>query len=186
MEDFSIIELYWQRDERAIRESNQKYGSYCLMVAHNILNNREDSEECVSDTWLGAWNSIPPARPERLQAFFSKITRRLAIDRFRKKTAEKRGGGKTALVIEELEECTACSYDTETEFFQKEFARDLSLFLRSLPKRERNIFLRRYFFVYSTADIAKTYGIKESNVLVILSRTRLKLKDFLRKEGYTL
>ncbi len=186
MKDFSIIELYWQRDERAILESNRKYGSYCLTVAYNILNNAEDSEECVSDTWLGAWNTIPPARPDRLRAFFAKITRHFAIDRFRKVTAQKRGGGKTALVIEELEECVASYSDTETAFFQKEFERDISRFLRSLPKRERNIFLQRYFFVYSTADIAKTYGMKESNVLVILSRTRSKLKDFLRKEGYTL
>jgi len=184
MDDRNIIELYWQRSEEAIRESDRKYGAYCHVIAHNILESREDSEECVNDTWLRAWNAMPPQRPDRLAAFFGKITRRLAIDRFRERRAQRRGGGQAELAIDELNECVASHSDTEAEFSRLELEKALSCFLRSLPRRDCDIFLRRYFFVSDTGAIAAEYGMKESNVLLILSRTRGKLKTFLRKEGY--
>ncbi|MBQ8831005.1 MAG: sigma-70 family RNA polymerase sigma factor [Oscillospiraceae bacterium] len=184
MEDSKIIEMYMLRDAEAITESNNKYGDYCFAVAENILKNREDAEECVSDTWLRAWNSIPPKKPEKLQMFFAKITRNLAFTRYREKTAEKRGGGEIHLVLDELSQCIAGNADIESDYMGKELGSCIRDFVRTLPERECNIFLRRYFFTESVAEIAGKYGIRESNVMVILSRTRKKLKAHLIKEGY--
>lgn len=186
MEDAKIIELYWQRSEEAIGESDRKYGAYCRTVAGNILADVRDREECVNDTWLRAWNAMPPQRPRRLSAFFGKIARRLAIDRFRERTAEKRGGGAVPQAIEELEECVASPSGTEAEFSRRELERDLSDFLRGLPRRDREVFLGRYFSLCSTAELARKFGLRENNVLLILSRTRKKLRVFLEKEGYVL
>lgn len=181
MDDREIIKRYWNREESAIRESQFKYGRYCFSVADRILCNPEDSEECVNDTWLKAWLAIPPEKPVHLRMFFAKITRNLAFDRYRKGIRAKRGGNETELALEELEECIAAPTEADTA----ELSHIINRFLASLPERECSIFLRRYFFVESTAEIAKKFSMHESNILVILSRVRRKLKDFLNQEGYS-
>ncbi len=184
MNDEQIVELYWQRDESAIQETCAKYGAYCMTVAENILSCREDCEECVNDTWLRAWNAIPPQKPEILRLFLAKITRNLSLDRWKAKAAAKRGRGEIDLALEELGECLAGSMSVEDTVSGKELAGSVNQFMLKLPEREADIFLRRYFFVEPVAAIAGRYGMKESNVLVILSRTRRKLKIHLEKEGY--
>ena len=184
MEDSQIIELYFMRKEEAIKETDSKYGSYCFSIAENILHNTEDSEECVSDTWLKAWNAMPPERPTVLRMFLAKITRNLSFNRFHARNAEKRGGGEIHLVLEELAECIANESDTESEYLAKELEQSIRSFVRKLPEREGNVFVRRYFFTEPVAVIAKRYHMTENNVMVILSRTRGKLKAHLSKEGY--
>ena len=184
MEDSQIIELYFRRKEEAIKETDNKYGSYCFSIAENILHNTEDSEECVSDTWLKAWNAIPPGRPTVLRMFLAKITRNLSFNRFHARNAEKRGGGEIHLVLEELAECIANESDTESEYIAKELEQSIRSFVRKLPEREGNVFVRRYFFTEPIAMIAKRYHMTENYVMVSLSRTRGKLKAHLSKEGY--
>lgn len=183
--DSEIINLYLARDEHAIVQTEQKYGDYCFTIADNILKSREDSEECVNDTWLQTWNTIPPQNPNSLKHYLAKITRNLSITRWREMHREKRGGGEVTLALDEMEEFLTGSAEAETEAARAAFADCLNRFLRDLPARECNIFLRRYFYVDTTAQIARKYGIKESGVLVILSRTRAKLRRYLEKEGYT-
>ena len=183
MEDDQIIELFWQKNADAISETANKYGSYCFTIAENILHNTEDSEECVNDTWLRTWNAIPPQRPGVFRIFLAKITRNLAFNRFHARNAEKRGGGEIALVLDELGECLGGA-DTEAAYEAKELRQCIRHFVRSLPEREGNVMARRYFFAEPVADIAKRYGLSENNVMVILSRTRKKLKAHLLKEGY--
>lgn len=184
MNDSQIIALYWQRNEAAIAETNQKYGAYCYSIANNILSNKEDSDECVNDTWLRAWNVIPPQKPNAFRLFLAKITRNLSFDKFKAKHADKRGGGELALVLDELESCISDSSDTEAEFSLKELTESINSFLHTLSERECNIFLRRYFYAESVAEISIRYSLKDSNVQVILSRTRKKLREHLEKEGY--
>lgn len=186
MDDLQIIELYHARNENAIRETSAKYGNYCFRIAHQILNSPEDAEECVNDTWLRTWQSIPPARPTNLKFFLAKITRNLACNRYNARKSQKRGGGEYALALEELDEIVADMNNVETELEKKALSNSLDMFLHSLPQRQCNIFIRRYFYLQSTAEIADFYGLKESNVLVILSRTRQKLKKHLEREGYFL
>lgn len=186
MEDTKIIDLYWQRDESAIRITDQTYGPYCYQVAYNILNDRMDSEECVSDTWLRAWNVMPPQRPERLKLFLAKITRNLSLDCLKSRNARKRGGGELPLILEELQECVASGGDAEQELLAKELSRDVNTFVRGLPEREGNLFIRRYFFCESVEQAAHRYGITAGNASVMLSRTRKKLKAFLQQKGYAL
>ncbi len=184
MNDERIIELYWQRSEQAIQLSGEHYGDYCFTIAHNILKNRLDSEECVNVTWVRTWNSIPPQRPRLLKAFFAKITRNLSFDRYKALTAEKRGGGEIELALEELGDCLSYESDVESHVTSSELADVINRFLRDLPERDCNIFLRRYFFVESVKDISHRFEISENNVHLILSRTRKKLKSYLIKEGY--
>ena len=184
MKDDQIIALYYARDERAIVESSDKYGGYCTDIAQNILQNLQDSEECVNDTWLSAWNSIPPAKPSVLKTYLGKITRNLAIDKWRRKHSEKRGYGEVAIALDEISQITASGYDVIEDYQEQEFMRLFNLFLRSLPDRDRNVFIRRYYFTDSIPEIAAWFGISQSNVLKILSRTRAKLKNFLDKEWY--
>lgn len=184
MEDSQIIELYFKRKEEAIKETDSKYGSYCFAIADNILHNAEDAEECVSDTWLKAWNAIPPGRPTVLRMFLAKITRNLSFNRFHARNAEKRGGGEVHLVLEELAECIANESDTESEYIAKELEQSIRSFVRELPEREGNVFVRRYFFTEPVAVIAKRYSMTDNHVMVVLSRTRKKLKEHLSKEGY--
>ena len=184
MNDSQIIDLYWDRDESAIGETDKKYGPYCFSVARRILTSQEDAEECVSDTWFRAWHSMPPQRPSRLRVFLGKITRNLSFDRYRADTADKRGGGELPLALSELEPCVAGTVSVESHLEQQELEASIGRFLRSLPDRERNVFFRRYFYVESTKDIARQYGLKEGNVLVILSRARTKLRKHLEQEGY--
>lgn len=184
MEDERIIELYWQRSADAVSETAKKYGTYCLGIAGHILRDAGDAEECVNDTWLRAWNTIPPQWPRVLRLFLAKITRNLALDRFRTQNAEKRGGGEFNLVLDELAECLGGGTDAEADFEAKELGECVRSFVRALPERDRNVLLRRYFFADPASDIAKRYGLSENHVMVILSRTRKKLKAHLLKEGY--
>jgi len=183
MDDERIIELFFARDERALRESEAAYGKYCRAIAKNILDSDEDADEVFNDTLLRAWNTIPPEEPKSLKVYLGTVTRNLSLDRYRKMTAEKRGGCEVSLCLEEAEEFLA---DTSDEFGKGELSRLLNDFLRLLPERECDIFVRRYFYCDSTAEIARRFGLREANVLVILSRTRKKLKEALRKGGYTL
>jgi len=184
VEDYKIIELYWQKNEDAIRETDRKYGTYCFFIADNILHNKEDSEECVNDTWLSTWNAIPPQKPRILQMYLAKITRNLSFNRFIARSAKKRGGGEINLVLDELAECIAGESDVAREYEAKELAQCIRLFVRALPDRDGNVFVRRYFFTEPIWEIARRYDLTENNVLVILSRTRKKLKRHLIKEGF--
>ena len=184
VEDHRIIELYWQKNEDAIKETDRKYGTYCFAIANNILRSTEDSKECVNDTWLSAWNAIPPQKPRILQMFLAKITRNLSFNRFNARSAKKRGGGEIILVLDELAECIAGEADVEREYEAKELGQCIQLFVRALPGRDGNVFVRRYFFTEPVCEIAKRYDLTKNNVLVILSRTRKKLKMHLIKEGF--
>ncbi len=183
MEDKQIVDLYWQRDERAIAETAAKYGNYLHSISRQILRNAEDAEECVNDTYTDAWQSMPPHRPSVLRTFLGKITRRISIDRWRKYSAIKRGGGETALALEELSECVSGAGDVETEVERLHLQRKLNEFLLHLPQIERQVFICRYWYMDSTADIAKRFSFSESKVKSMLYRTRNKLREMLKKEG---
>ncbi len=185
MEDYQIIELYELRDERAIEETSAKYGAYCFSVANNILADKLDAEECVNDALMKLWSSIPPEKPTSLKAFAAKITRNLSFNRYNLKTAKKRGGGEMEMTLSEIEEFLSDTTDVASEFERRELVKALNRFLYSLAERERNIFICRYFYMDSVADIAKAFSVKESNVLTILSRTRKKLRITLEREGLT-
>ncbi|MBR5601662.1 MAG: RNA polymerase sigma factor [Clostridia bacterium] len=182
MQDSQIIALYRARDEHAIEKTAEKYGGYCTSIALNILQNMQDAEECVNDTWLRTWNSIPPAAPTALGSYVGRITRNLAFDRYKNSHRQKRGGGQIPLALEELGEITSTDYDVQTAWREAEFMKLINRFLRSLPERQRNVFIRRYFYTDSVPDIAKRYGISQANVLKILSQVRLRLKDTLDQE----
>ncbi len=182
MEDHEIVQLYWDRDERAIEESDKKYGRLCRSVALRVLESMEDSEECVSDTWLRSWNAIPPRRPDLLGAFLARITRNLALDRWRASHSARRLGGETALALEELGDCVS-GESLENEVDRRELARVLNAFLRSLPEGDRNLFLRRYWSVETLESLAKQEGMSVSALHRRLRRLRSALADRLRKEG---
>lgn len=184
MEDSQILDLYFQRDQQAVVETDRKYGGYCFTLANSILHNEQDAEETVSDTYWKAWTSIPPTKPVVFKMFLAKITRNLSFTRWRSDSAKKRGGGELELVLEELEGCIAAPGNVEDRLNAKELARAIRRFLDTLSVREQDIFLRRYFFVEDTAAIAKRYGMTPSTVLRTLSRTRGKLKTYLTQEGY--
>ena len=186
MQDHEIIDLYFARNEQAIAQSANKYGGYCTSIAQNILRNMQDAEECVNDTWLRAWNSIPPVRPDHLQLYLGGITRHLSLDRYRLLRREKRGGGEMVLALDEMSEVIASDTNVQAQIEQDEFFDLLNRFLWSLPERDCNIFIRRYYYVDSIEAIASRYGLTQANVKKILSRTRAKLHDYLRKEGYSL
>ena len=181
MEDREIIELYWRHSEQAIAESDAKYGAYCRKIAENILNNAEDAAECVNDTWLRAWNAIPPERPGNLKMFFAKITRNLAFDRYRKSAAQKRGGGELEVILDEL---SACVPDAQAAVEARELRESINRFVAALPRREGDLLIRRYFFAEGLEDIAARYGMTANAVSVSLSRTRKKLAAYLKKEGF--
>ena len=183
MEDTQIIDLYFARSEQAIQETDTKYGGYCYSIAYNILTNQEDAEESVSDTYLAAWNTIPPRRPNFLNAFLAKMTRHISIDRWRKLSAKKRGGGEIILALEELEECVD-TRNVETELAKKELTRVLNTFLSSLPETERNVFLCRYWYLDSIQTISEVSGFSQSKVISMLHRLRGRLQKKLREEGY--
>ena len=183
MDDCEIIELYWARREEALTETDKKYGRLCRSVAYNILRSHEDTEECVNDTWMRAWNAMPPARPGVLSAFLSRITRNLALDTYKAAKAGKRGGGQVAAALEELGDCIAAREGVEQEMAYRELTELLDGFLRQLPEKECCIFLRRYWYADSTREIARRYGMPEGSVKSLLSRTRQKLKKMLEQEG---
>lgn len=183
MDDKQIVDLYWSRDEAAVRETAAKYGSYCGRVAGGILADWQDVEECVSDTWLGAWNAMPPHRPGRLRLFLAKITRSLACDRVRAQSARKRGGGVYTVALEELEECLPAVPGADRAVEDRELERMVDRFLHTLPERACSVFLRRYWYAESMEDIAGRYGMGVNTVKTSLFRTRQKLKAYLEKEG---
>lgn len=185
MEDSRILDLYWQRSQQAIAETAKKYGRYCFSIAFNILENGADAEETVNDTYLGAWNAIPPHRPANLSTFLGKITRRMALKRWESNRAAKRGGGEAALVLEELAGCIPGKSLEET-MNERELSRILQKFVRDLPRTERRVFICRYWYLDPIAAIAKDFGFSQSKVKSMLLRTRNKLKKELEKEGITL
>ncbi len=182
MEDSKIIELYFARNEEAVFETAQKYSPYCKVIARNILQNEQDEEETLADTWLSAWNSIPPTKPNCLKIFLGKITRNLSINLLRSRNAQKRKAFFEPL--EELSECLPESETVESAFDAKELSEALDKFLRKLPKTERAVFLRRYWYGDSLAQTADFTGISEIKAKNILSKLRKKLKNELKKEGF--
>lgn len=183
-EDSRIVELYLRRSETAIRETAVRYGAYCYNIAYNILRNREDAEESVNDTYLDAWNNIPPHKPSVLSTFLGKITRRISIDRWRRNHADKRGGGEMDLVLDELEDCISDSENVECAIEEREMARIIREFLDGLSVTERRVFLRRYWYMESIAGIASALAFSESKIASMLHRTRIKLRNKLESEGY--
>lgn len=184
MEDAEILNLYVQRDEQAIAESSSKYGAYCQAIACNILALREDAEEAVNDTWLGAWNAIPPAMPAVLRTFLGKITRRLSLKKYRDLTREKRGGRQVPLALEELQECVPGDNSLEAAFDEKELAAAIRQFVAKMPDIERRVFLCRYWYLDAIPEICKQFGYSESKVKSMLSRSRQRLFKSLSKGGF--
>ncbi len=184
MDDKCIVDLYWQRNEQAISETAAKYGNYCYSIAYGILNNKEDAEESVNDTYNDAWQCIPPHRPSVLSTFLGKITRRISIDRFRYRTAKSRGGGEMPLVLEELLDCVASDEDIIEEMERSRLSEVINAFVLSLPKTEKKVFLCRYWYMDSIDSIRKQFGFSESKVKIMLYRTREKLRTILVKEGF--
>lgn len=183
MEDAGIIELFWARSENAIAEADARHGKYCRAIAYNILQSREDTEECVNDTWWKAWEAMPPKRPNCLASFLGKLTRNLALNRYKLRRTDKRGGGRPLLALEELGECAAAPGEMEGVEDRELIVSVLNSFLASLPRRDRMVFVRRYWYFSSVDEIAGEYGLSESNVKVILHRGREKLRKALEREG---
>ncbi len=186
MEDDKIILLFQSRDETSISELSKKYGSICRRTAMGILGDFTEAEECLNDTYMRVWESIPPAVPRSLAAFASAITRNFALMRLRARHAEKRGGGETALSFDELEDFVSGGNSIENEAERKELIDAVNEFLRKLPKQQRQAFVRRYWGCLSVSEVAQCLGMTESNVTVTLTRVRKKLKEYLTKRGYEL
>lgn len=186
MSDEQIVELYWQRNERAIRETDRKYQHFLLTVAHNILRDVQDCEECLNDTYLGAWNAIPPARPKVLQAFLATIMRRTAIDRYKAGKRQKRIDSELTVALSEVEEFLADGSDPAAELDAHELGRVISEFIRALPKRRMYIFMSRYYTARPIGEIARLLGCSESTVNKEIAAIKRDLKEALEKEGYSL
>lgn len=186
MKDEEIVELYWQRSEDAIKETSTKYQAYLSKIAYNILSDFEDSKECVNDTYLAAWNSMPEHRPSVLSTYLGKIARQISIDVFRKKNSLKRYASEYALSLSELEESFSDHATPEQTFDAKILDEAINTFIRSLPEESRKVFIGRYYFFDSVKKIAAYCGISETNVKAILFRARQKLKEYLVKEGFSL
>lgn len=184
MEDERIVDLYWERSEAAITETSEKYGRFCYSIAYNILTSTEDSEECTNDTWLAAWRSMPPHRPNFLRAFLGKITRNLAWDRYDYHHAKKRNRDLDQ-IMSELGEFEAVGESVEEAYQAGETARLISDFLRGLPAEQRQVFLRRYWYCDSISEVAKLFAMSESKVKSMLFRIRNQMRQYLAKEGIT-
>ena len=181
MDDKQIVDMFFERNENAILETEKKYSRYCNYIAANILPIKEDCEECVNDAYLRLWNSIPPAKPNNLKSYIGTVTRNLALDKYDKNTAQKRRGG-TELVYDEIAECIPDQSPSEiTEELALKTA--LSKFLGSLKPQKRIVFMQRYWYLSSVKEIAEINGLSENNVKITLMRLRAKLKKFLEKEG---
>lgn len=184
MDDGQIVGLYWQRDENAIACTDKKYRRYLHTIAYNILNNQEDSQESVNDTYLAAWNSIPPHRPQVLSSYLGKLTRRISIDLFRKKNAEKRAGSEYALSLEELSECLSTGDTTVQTLDCGLLADAIAAYLKTLPQEARTVFIARYYYLDPVAKIAQYCRISQSKVKILLYRTRQGLGQYLKEEGF--
>lgn len=186
MEDFEIIGLFWKRSEEAITLAKEKYGRYCLSIALHILKDYEDARECENDTYFKAWNVIPPKKPEMLQAFLGKITRNLSLDRYQMQTAQKRGGGQVLPLLEELMECLPGEDFMSQIPEQMVLTKVLDAFLKKQPKEKRQLFVRRYWYADSIAELAERFGLGESKVKMRLLRMRGELKKELEREDIIL
>ena len=184
MEDFEIVEMYWDRNENAITQTDRKYGKYCRKIAFSIVTNKEDMEECVNDTYLQTWNSLPPQRPERLSTYLGKICRNISINLYEKLTAEKRGGNETDACLDELSELIGGSSEVEEQLDLSVLTDLINKFLKKCEKQARTVFVQRYWYMMSVKEIAKENRMSDSNVKMTLSRTRDKLKVYLEEEGY--
>lgn len=185
MNDEAIVELYFKRDEQAIAESQTKYGAYCTKIAMNILYDELDSEECVNDTWLGAWRSIPPKRPSNLATYLGKITRNLSINRYNMRYAEKRAINEFTVSLDELDECVPGGEPVENDERVGLIGASISDFLHTQKSLDRRVFVCRYFYCDPISEIAERFGISESRVKSLLFRMRSKLKAHLEKDGIT-
>ncbi len=186
MDDDKIVDLYWERSERAILETDLKYGHLCKSIANNILANEEDAKECVNDAYLGAWNAMPVQRPKKLIPFLGRIVRNISLDRYDYNNAQKRSKN-LEVILSELEDSLSKPGDnTESKYEEGEIARAISNYLRTIVKVNRNIFIRRYWYSEPIKQIASSYGMSESKVKSMLLRERKKLKKYLEKEGITI
>ena len=184
MEDEKIVDLYWQRSESAIRETEIKYDRYLTKIAYNILADTEDSRESVNDTYLAAWNSMPPHRPGVLSTYLGKLTRRISIDCFRRRTRQKRGGSEYELSLSELGDCVSGGNTTEEIVNVRLLADTIGIFLRLQSVEARNAFIGRYYYLDSLKEVAAYCGMTESKCKTLLFRTRVALKEYLREEGF--
>ncbi len=184
LDDRDIVDLYWQRSEQAIPETERKYGAYCHKIANSICENRLDAEECVNDTWLGAWNAMPDKRPARLSSFLGCLTRHLAINRCRAAETQKRGGGALTLALEELGECIPGRENPAQEAELRELGQTIKDYVNSLNELERHVFLGRYWYLLPVEEIAARCGIRESRTKSMLYRLRERLRRILEKEGW--
>lgn len=183
MDDKQLVELFLERSEKALAETTNKYGAYCRYIADNILDDKQDSEECVQDALTAAWNSIPPQKPKSLKAYLARLTRNLAINIIKKKAAQKRGGDARQLALDELREC-ALPETPETQLDAKLLKELIDRFLQTLSKKQRTVFLKRYWFLCTPEKIASECAMSVSAVNTMLSRTRKQLKKFLTEEGF--
>lgn len=185
LDDCKIIELFFERSEQAILWLSQKYGPVCCRIAKNILKNELDAEECVNETYLAAWNTIPPQKPDPLKAYIFRIVRNIAIARYHTNTAVKRNSTYD-MVLDELENCLAASITVENDLSARELTLQIDRFLDTIDKESRVMFVRRYWYSDSISEIAALFRLSNHNVVVRLSRIREKLKAYLEKEGYKL
>lgn len=184
MTDECIVNLYWDRDEAAITETDLKYGRYCFTIAYNILYNKEDSDECVNDTYNKAWNSMPPQRPVILSAFLGKIVRNISLNRYKENNAKKRGGSQLPLILDELGDIASDMPGPEDDLIKKQIVKAINDFLRNLPADKRVMFVRRYWYADDIGAIAKRMGTSANNVSVEIRRIRLKLRGYLTERGF--
>ena len=184
MEDRHILRLYFSRDEAALSATAEKYGNYCRSIAHHILGNAEDAEECVNDAWLGAWNTIPPKQPENLATYLGKLTRNAALGRVRTASAQKRGGGQYTLALEEIEDCIPAPGGVEEAVDAAALSKAIETFLRALPARHRRVFIQRYWYLSPVSAIAADCGMTAGAVSTLLSRLRTQLRVYLEKEEH--
>ena len=183
LEDKQIVDLYWQRSEQAVPETAAKYGSYCRTIAYNILSDAQDAEECVNDTYLKAWNSMPTNRPSRLAPYLGKLSRWISLTRLRERGALRRGGGEVSLVLNELSEAVPSGEDLQKTLELRELSDAVRRFLAGIDETEAQVFLARCWYMASIAEIADKFGFTESKVNSMLHRTRRKLQRFLKEEG---
>lgn len=184
MNDREIIQLYWDRNDRAIEMTSEKYGHYCKTIAKNILGSEEDAEECVNDTYLNAWNAMPTHWPERLAAFLGKLARNLSFNRYKRNRAQKRGDGEILLVLDELADCVSGTDNVEQTIDRQELIKAVNEFVNSLSQRKRTIFVRRYWYADAVSEIAKDYAMPQGNVSKALERMRTQLKAYLTERGF--
>lgn len=183
MDDELILELYFARDQQAVRETEDKYGAYCQRISQRILGSRDDAEECVNDTWLQTWNTIPPQRPRCFSAFLGRITRNLSLDRWESRQAQKRGGGQTAVLLSELRDCLPSRESPERQLEQRELGEILTCWLSQQPQKNRVAFVRRYWYADTLAETAERIGCTTGAAKAMLHRMRRSLRTYLEKEG---